>query len=60
MTKKDYEKAATIVRDACLSGGSAWQQRTAIENAFVELFKGDNPQFDEARFRAACQPKNKK
>lgn len=51
MTKKDYERAATIAQEHRPETG--WPQ---IINAFVELFAGDNPRFDEARFRAACIP----
>ena len=25
-----------------------------VEDAFVSFFRGDNPRFDEVRFRAAC------
>lgn len=48
MTKKDYEKAAQIVQKK--------RKATAkeVENAFVELFRDDNPRFDEERFRFAC------
>ncbi len=28
---------------------------TDMENAFVRFFQGDNPRFDEKRFREACR-----
>lgn len=51
MTKKDYERAALIVQRR-----PAYLGPDALADAFVELFTGDNPHFDEARFRAACVP----
>jgi hypothetical protein len=66
MTKKDYIKAAKIVNDirvhaSTLSRVSCArqiqdQENTAIEveNAFIELFQGDNPRFNKQRFLAAC------
>lgn len=58
MTKKDYIRAAEIVRK--LPRHAATLRTTAMqcENAFVEFFRGDNPSFDEVRFRAACQPRS--
>ena len=58
MTKKDYEKAAKIVRDLHAKYPSGKQNLVVkeVEDCFVNLFRGDNPQFDEVRFRAACQP----
>ena len=50
MTKKDYERAATIVQSYLDL------HRAPITNAFIELFERDNPRFDEDRFRAACIP----
>lgn len=56
MTKKDYEKAASIAqqvgRDDVLRVG----QFGAVVDAFVELFVDDNDRFDEMRFRRACVP----
>lgn len=49
MTKKDYERAAAIVQTI---GVDQWR----FVDCFVEFFKGDNPRFDESRFRFACQP----
>lgn len=47
MTKKDYERAATIAQEL---------NSTKVAQAFATLFRDDNPRFDEARFRAACVP----
>ena len=44
MTRKDYEKAAEIVRRLPAS------EQPTVARAFVELFLGDNPRFDSARF----------
>lgn len=49
MTKKDYIKAAEIIirmKQTDFTG--------AMEDAFVEFFRNDNPRFDEKRFRQAC------
>jgi hypothetical protein len=50
MSKRDYEKAATITQ------GFAARARRLVVLAFVELFSDDNPRFDAARFRRACEP----
>ncbi len=59
MTKKDYERAARIIQErfeyATVVELSVHLREKAIE-VLVELFSGDNPRFDEARFRAACVP----
>lgn len=55
MTKKDYEKAARVVRVAFPSKTSR-VRREAVVNAFVIFFLDDSPRFDEARFRKACRP----
>lgn len=55
MTKKDYERAATIAQ-AWGRSPCCMEQGAAVEDAFVSLFEGDNPRFDEARFRRACAP----
>lgn len=67
MTKKDYIKAAQIVSEMCKDARSTSRvigpkQRLYEENvsvfvaeAFVKLFKGDNPRFSEDRFLEACQ-----
>ena len=60
MTKKDYVRAARIVRECAAPkwGTLAAEECTccdAIEEAFVELFK-ESPLFNEEKFRAACKP----
>ncbi|HEU5075936.1 MAG TPA: hypothetical protein VFU02_17200 [Polyangiaceae bacterium] len=53
MTKKDYIRAAEIIRE---SGAKGKVLETLI-SSHVALFKSENPRFDESRFRAACDPK---
>ena len=53
MTKRDYERAATIVQHFNDCGGAKYMGGV---DWFVELFRDDNPRFDEARFRTACEP----
>ena len=53
MTKKDYERAATIIQE--LHQENTYDV-TPVEEAFCEFFRDDNPRFDEARFRHACTP----
>jgi hypothetical protein len=63
-SKKDYVKAANLV----LSRRSKnWENVDLadklrgelfcdeLENTFVKLFSGDNPRFDEGKFRKACK-----
>jgi hypothetical protein len=52
MSKKTYLKAAGIVREHRKSGDPNLPQ--AVEDAFVMLFRDDNPAFSEATFRQAC------
>jgi hypothetical protein len=47
-TKKDYIRAASIVKPLRDSS------KQPVAAAFVAFFRGDNPQFDSAQFRAAC------
>ena len=61
MTKKDYERAATIVqsmRSDAIGGLGIYSSGTmaTVEGTFARFFRDDNPRFDEARFRAACVP----
>jgi len=56
MTRKDYNKAASIARDAYKGEAKCYE---AIVEAFVELFRGDNPRFDANRFRTACEPERR-
>ena len=53
MTKKDYIKAAELVRQDRKSLGEAIGQLTM--ETFVKFFHNDNPRFDEDRFRQACK-----
>lgn len=56
-TKKDYERAAKIVREFRLHNLEyAATDRCAdlIQESFVRFFQDENPRFDEKRFRAAC------
>lgn len=55
MSKKDYESAARIIQTVA-ADATAVGQRTIVLSAFVNFFRNDNPDFDEARFRRACQP----
>lgn len=50
MTKKDFIKAAQIVKESTES----YAARMMIARAFIRLFKGANPRFDELRFLQAC------
>lgn len=52
MSKKEYEKAARIVQRERITA----LERAILSSVFVEFFRDDNPRFDEARFRAACEP----
>ena len=54
MTKKDYERAARIVQD--IAGCGFPERANHARYAFRDLFLGDNPRFDEARFQRACEP----
>lgn len=51
MTKKDYIKAANIVKETKHEKEAV---RTLLANSFVELFRGDNPRFNQDRFLTAC------
>jgi hypothetical protein len=68
ITKKTYIKAAKMVHDKRIEARSTYNPKdggqrvyeenvaTELEDAFIELFRGDNPRFDEDRFSAACSP----
>ena len=56
MSRKDYQRAAEIIAYASLNA----RERTMLEDAFAEFFRGDNPRFDEGRFREAAQPRTRK
>jgi hypothetical protein len=50
MSRKDYERAAHVVQHLDDS------ERDTVTEAFCRFFYGDNPRFDEGRFRRACVP----
>ena len=47
MTKKDYIKIASIIKDNKLND--------VVVDDFVIMFKKDNKRFDKERFLKACQ-----
>ena len=55
MTKKEYTKAAAIVRQDSVKNGDVFSKLMA--ESFIKLFRDDNPRFDEKRFRQACKDK---
>lgn len=55
MTRKDYEAAAAIIRDYRTQGIKDSEALRAAQ-AFIRLFKPDNPRFNVDRFLAACEP----
>jgi hypothetical protein len=67
MTKKDYIKAAKMVKEMRVSAHSTsrsigpkqrlYEENVSVEmeDSFVKLFRDDNPRFDENRFRQACK-----
>ena len=55
MTRKDYVRAAEIVREVQRNGTKS--QASAVRQAFSSFFRGDNPRFDADRFLAACELK---
>jgi len=64
MTRKDYNRAAKIVRDYRTTFSKPGMGRShdevqkttdAIENAFVDFFQEDNPRFDAYTFRQLCK-----
>ncbi len=57
MSKKDYEKAASIVRHLDSSPETSTATTMLVMGAFVELFRNDNTRFDETRFVRACVEK---
>lgn len=60
MSKKEYIRAAEIVRLNRPNGTTKAliETRNLLEDSFVEFFRGDNPRFDEDRFREACKEKD--
>ena len=57
MTRKDYEKAASIAHEVCAVEDPFSGQHNIVVQAFVDLFRHDNPRFDVKRFRKACGQK---
>lgn len=56
MSKKDYEKAATIAQDwTNITPSATLRMINPVVEAFVDLFRNE-PRFDERRFRCACVP----
>lgn len=55
MSKKDYERAASITQDVVRASNAPESVRLYVEQAFVRLFSSE-PRFDEHRFRRACVP----
>lgn len=58
MTKKDYERAASMIQDTRrnVNGPRDVEAIHAIEGAFAAFFASDNPRFDRERFLRACVP----
>ena len=55
MTRKDYEKAASIAHEVyAVEDRLLPVQHSIVVQAFVDLFRHDNPRFDVKRFRKAC------
>jgi len=55
MTKKDYIKAAKMIRTQMSWGATKKGANDTVVQAFTEFFRDDNPRFDEKRFRQACK-----
>jgi hypothetical protein len=54
MSKKDYEKAAALIRRMVKNPEVNDLVTIEVMAAFIELFEGDNPRFDKDRFIKAC------
>lgn len=58
-TRKDYIRASVIVRlvraEHAAYPTSPAYTANVVRDAFVKFFEADNPRFDAARFRAACE-----
>ena len=58
MTKKDYIKIASIIKDNKLYTNNSTRRilkHDNLVNDFVVMFKKDNKRFDKERFLKACQ-----
>jgi hypothetical protein len=54
-TKKDFQSAASIVRDYAKEYDKSDRMiARVVSDAFVQFFREQNPRFDVERFRAAC------
>jgi hypothetical protein len=58
MTKRHFEWAAAYVRRHRAAIELPGNVPSVLEEAFVALFRAFGPNFDEPRFRAACQVKS--
>jgi len=56
MTKKDYLRAAEVIRTELWVRND--DERELLVGTFIDFFQGDNPRFNEERFRKACQNEN--
>ena len=57
MTKKDYIKIASIIKDNSVSDDKLirYIAKDPLIKDFVIMFKKDNKRFDKERFIKACQ-----
>jgi hypothetical protein len=55
MTKKNYQKAANMIRTQMSWGATRKGPNETVIQAFTEFFRDDSLRFDEKRFRAACK-----
>jgi hypothetical protein len=55
MSKKDYKRAASMVREARRVDADKPEIAIIIRDAFVEFFTGDNPRFSRDKFEDACE-----
>ena len=56
MTRKDYVATAEIIKSYNLQLPEMLLEK--IVNDFAEMFKSDNPRFDEGRFKVAAMEVN--
>ena len=63
-TRAHHDDAAAILRkvsegygDEGAGDGGAHEAIYTLRAEFADLFQRDNPEFNRARFRAACEPK---
>jgi hypothetical protein len=53
MHRKDYLRAVDVIKSQRWIRDTT--ERTLLIDTFVEFFRDDNPQFNEDRFRGACE-----